>query len=355
MERPLRVHVISETAFAIQGQGVHSAFVECVELLRAKGDVEVVVNGEGWGEVLHAHSYGPYYFWKGRRYKGRRVFTAHVVPESVIESLPLWRLWMPVARWYFRKVYNYADVCIAVSPEVEEAIRALGVRSRIVQIPNPIDLDRFAQSPELRAQFRKRFLLPEDAFVVLGVGQLEGRKGVDDFLDVAAACPDLTFVWVGGRPFGVMTEGLVRINRRIAQAGPNVRCVGMVPYEDMPGVYNAADMLLFPSKQETFGLVPLEAAAVGLPVVLRDLPVFRGIYRQPYLAASTTSEFVTLTQRLASDSAFYAQAREMSRALVAPFDRWVVRDRLLSLYREVIATAEERALKGGRRRLLRAA
>lgn len=78
----LRVHVISETVYVAKGQGVHTAFVDCVNLLKRSGKFEVVVNQEGWGDVLHAHTYGPYFFWKGRRYKGRRAFTVHVIPDS---------------------------------------------------------------------------------------------------------------------------------------------------------------------------------------------------------------------------------------------------------------------------------
>ena len=64
MKIKMKVHVVSETVFHMQGQGVHTAFVESVDLLKEKNDVQVVVNGEGKGDVFHSHTYGPYYFWK---------------------------------------------------------------------------------------------------------------------------------------------------------------------------------------------------------------------------------------------------------------------------------------------------
>ncbi|MGH2644710.1 MAG: hypothetical protein ACRDE2_12225, partial [Chitinophagaceae bacterium] len=79
----MTIHIISETQYTSKGQGVHTAFVEHVRLMKEKNDIQVVVNEEGSGDVLHSHTYGPYYFWKGRKYKGRRIFTAHVIPESV--------------------------------------------------------------------------------------------------------------------------------------------------------------------------------------------------------------------------------------------------------------------------------
>jgi 1,2-diacylglycerol-3-alpha-glucose alpha-1,2-galactosyltransferase len=64
-----------------------------------------------------------------------------------------------------------------------------------------------------------------------------------------------------------MTEGIRRLNPRIAAAGTNVRFPGLFPLDQMPLVCNAADLPLFPSYQENCPLVPLEAAAAGLPVV----------------------------------------------------------------------------------------
>jgi 1,2-diacylglycerol-3-alpha-glucose alpha-1,2-galactosyltransferase len=331
----LRIHIVSETEFHLKGQGIHTAFVDCVDLLRSRPDVGVVVNGEGWGDVMHAQTYGPYYFWKGRRYKGRRILTAHVIPDSARGSLPMWRLFMPLVRWYLRCVYSYATVCIAISPMVEDAIRGLGAKTRIVRVFNPITREKFAPTAERRAAGRKLLHLADDAFVVLGVGQLQGRKGVDDFLDIALACPDLTFVWVGGRPFGVVTEGVVRLNRHMANAGKNVLFPGMFELDQMPLVYNAADAFLFPSHQENSPMAPIEAAAAGLPVIFRDIKEYAALYECNYLRARNTAEFIALTRRLASDAAFREEAGDITRRLVLQFDQKKICAQLLALYNEV--------------------
>jgi len=330
------IHVISETAFAIQGQGVHTAFVDCVNLLKRHSDIEVVVNGEGWGDLMHAHSYGPYYFWKGRRYRGRRVFTAHVIPDSIRGSLPMGPFLMPFARWYLGHVYSYADVCVAISPTVEKTIRDLGAKTRIVQIQNPIDVKRFSQSSERRAASRKALRLPKDAFVVLGVGQLERRKGIEDFLDIAKACSDLVFVWAGGRPFGIATQRIATVNKRIKAAGENVRFLGLLRLEDMPAIHNAADLFLLPSYQENCPLAPLEAAASGLPVIYRDIPEYLELYEHPYLKARNTDEFIAVTKRMATDPTFVDQGQSISRNLLTQFNNERIRRQLLALYEEII-------------------
>jgi 1,2-diacylglycerol-3-alpha-glucose alpha-1,2-galactosyltransferase len=332
----LRIHVISENELPMKGQGVYTAFVDCADMLKSGNDLDCVVNQEGWGDVLHSHTYGPYYLWKGLRYRGRRILTVHVIPDSIKGSLPAWRLLMPFVRWYLRRVYSFTDVCIAISPMVEEAIRSLKVKTRIVRINNPIHTEKFRPTTEKRAEGRRLLNVPPDAFVVLGVGQLEHRKGVEDFLDIAGHFPDLAFVWVGGRPFGPLTEGIARLNHRIAEAAhPRIKFIHLLPLDQMPLIYSAADLLLFPSFQENSPLVPVEAAAAGLPVIYRDLPEYERLYRHPYLKAKTTDAFVALIKRIRDDPEFRRKAREISRVLISQFDKKEIRRQLVSLYREV--------------------
>jgi len=334
--KKLRVHVCSETEWVMKGQGVHTAFVDCVDLLRSQDDIEVVVNNHGWGDVMHSHTYGPYYFRKGLRYKGRRIYTVHVIPDSIKGSLPAWKFFMPFVRWYCKMVFEYATVCIAISPMVEDAIRALKAKTRIVRIFNPVHLEKWAPSPERRAEGRKLLGLSDKEFVVLGVGQLEARKGVEDFLDVAEACPDLTFVWVGGRPFGVMTEGIAKLNRRIAAAGPHVKFPGLFDLAQMPSIYNAADLLLFPSYQENCPLVPVEGGAAGLPVIYRDIKEYTVLYENPYLKAKHTPEFIALTKLMAADPKFREEGKAVMRKLLTQFNKVEIRKRLIALYQEVL-------------------
>ncbi|MVN21413.1 glycosyltransferase family 4 protein [Mucilaginibacter arboris] len=332
----LKIHVVSETPFVMKGQGVHTAFVEQVALLKEKNDVQVVVNEEGWGDVMHCHTYGPYYFWKGRKYKGRRIHTAHVIPDSIKGSLPMWKYLFPFVNWFFKKVFSYADVVIALSPMVEEAILALGVKSRIVKIYNPVLISKWKRTNENRQKGRELLKLSGDKKVILGVGQLQSRKGLEDFLDIAEAIPEATFVWVGGRPFGKLTEGIERINNRIKKASQHIYFAGMFDLAAMPAIYAAADVLLFPSYQENCPLAPLEAAACGMPVVYRDIREYSLLYKFPYLKAATTEAYIALTKKLLHEPEFYRQGLQISEQLIKQFDQEKIRQELIDLYREVV-------------------
>jgi len=332
----MKIHVISETSFIMKATGVHTAFMNHIALLKEKDDIEVVVNNEGTGDIFHGHTYGLYYIWKGRKYKGRRVFTAHVIPDSIKGSLPVWWLFMPFIRLGLKIVYSYADVCIAISPMVEKAIINTGAKTRIVNIYNPVNIDTWKRTVENRKRGRQMLGLTENEFVVLGVGQLVRRKGVDDFLDIAGSIPEVKFVWAGGRPFGGLTEGIKRIDERFTNAGNNVINAGQINLEEMPLIYAAADLLLFPSYQENCPLAPIEAAACGMPVIFRDIEEYRLLYKNPYLKAGSTEEFVTLTKRMIEDRQFYNEGLKISEQLLIQFDKEIIREKLISVYKSLL-------------------
>ena len=332
----MKIHVISETSFIMKATGVHTAFMNHIALLKEKDDIEVVVNNEGTGDIFHGHTYGLYYIWKGRKYKGRRVFTAHVIPDSIKGSLPVWWLFMPFIRLGLKIVYSYADVCIAISPMVEKAIINTGAKTRIVNIYNPVNIDTWKRTVENRKRGRQMLGLTENEFVVLGVGQLVRRKGVDDFLDIAGSIPEVKFVWTGGRPFGGLTEGIKRIDERFTNAGNNVINAGQINLEEMPLIYAAADLLLFPSYQENCPLAPIEAAACGMPVIFRDIEEYRLLYKNPYLKAGSTEEFVTLTKRMIEDRQFYNEGLKISEQLLIQFDKEIIREKLISVYKSLL-------------------
>ena len=332
----MKVHIISETKFLVKGTGVHTAFINHIELLKGKGDIEVVINEEGTGDVFHSHTYFLYYFWKGRKYKGRRVFTAHVIPDSIKGSFPVWPLFMPIVRWGLKKVYSYADICIAVSPRVENAIIRSGAKTKIVSLNNPINIDAWKRTEEKRRKGRQMLGLSNGDFVVLGVGQLMGCKGVEDFIEIAEKINEAKFVWAGGRPFGMLTEGIIRINKRFKKSGGRIISTGQIALGQMPFIYAAADLMLFPSYQESFGLAPLEAAASGMPVIYRDLELYKLLYENPYLKAVDTNEFIAQTRRMIHDKAFYNEGVNISRNLLRQFDKNKIREEHLNLYKDLI-------------------
>jgi len=349
----MKVHIISETEKVMKATGVHTAYLDHVELMRQDKILDVVVNNEGTGDIFHSHTYGPYYFIKGIGYKGRRVFTSHVIPDSIKGSLPLWPLLMPFVKIWLKMVYSYADVCIAISPEVEKAIREMGARTRIVRINNPVHLDIWRRTDEMRRKGREMLGVDKNDFVVLGVGQIIGRKGVDDFIEISDSIPEAKFVWAGGRPFGKLTEGIKRLDDKFARAGKNLIKAGPYDISDMPYIYAAGDLLLFPSFQENCPLTPVEAAASGMPVIFRDIPEYRLLYENPYLMAAGKEEFTELTRRMMQDNEFYNEGLQISDRLLRQFDKNIIKEKLVRLYWELIVNSTLSEISGRKHKKIR--
>jgi 1,2-diacylglycerol-3-alpha-glucose alpha-1,2-galactosyltransferase len=335
---PIRINIVSESD-GFEAQGVHTAFLDMVEALSKRPEVELLVNVPDKGDILHAHTFGPHYWTRRSQYPGRRIMTAHVIPDSFKGSLIGWQLWMPMAERYLRFAYNSAAVVLAVAPHVKDDLKRIGVTTRIEVLTNPVNEARFYVDPAFRIEGRKRLGLDAGAKVALSVGQIQPRKGVAEFIETARLCPDVTFVWLGGRPFKGLTADVKGLDAKIAAATPNVRFPGTVKLEEMPFYYSAADLFFFPSWQENCALAINEAMACGVPMLLKDNPEYGPLYGPDhYLKALDPQGYAWQIQAFFEDAALQEKLREASLAVAKGFSVTSYADFLVKLYQELMET-----------------
>jgi 1,2-diacylglycerol-3-alpha-glucose alpha-1,2-galactosyltransferase len=171
------------------------------------------------------------------------------------------------------------DYLVTVNPSFIGKMRGYGLtRPRLACIPNFVSERPFADvDPAAVAAARRRLGLADDDFVVLGVGQLQTRKGVLDFIETARRLPEVHFVWAGGFSFGRISGGYGAIHEAMADPPPNVRFLGLVERDEMPVLYHVADVMFLPSHDELFPMAILEAQCCRKPILLRDIPVYESI------------------------------------------------------------------------------
>jgi 1,2-diacylglycerol-3-alpha-glucose alpha-1,2-galactosyltransferase len=333
--KKLVVNVVSESAYMFKAQGVHSVFRTTVEMLRASGLVDVRVNSLRACDILHAHIAGPFWYVLRPFYRGRAILSAHVVPESFKQGIIGYSRLEPLWIRYVVSSFNSADHVIPVSPAVKKNLESRGVKAPQTYIPNPIDRALFRKDPELRARGRALLGVSPTVKVVLGVGLTVLRKGIDEFVEVARRNPAVTFVWVGGNSFSVFTDGYFHIHDLMASAPPNMKFAGIFPIEKLPELYNAADAFFLPTRQDNFPMVIVEAAACGLPIVLRDIPDFREIFSPGYMPADGVDGFSHALNRILAEPDHAHTLSERALALAARYDTCAVAARLVECYQRL--------------------
>ncbi|MEU8616439.1 D-inositol-3-phosphate glycosyltransferase [Streptomyces sp. NPDC048623] len=173
------------------------------------------------------------------------------------------------------QVVGDADRLIANTADEAEALRTLyGAESARTEVVRPgVALRTFAPAHG-RAAARARLGLPADAFIPLYAGRIQPLKGPDVLVRALAELlgmdPELRsrlLVPVVGGHSGATEQGTVwRLAAELGVADVLKACPP-VPQERLADYYRAADVLVVPSRSESFGLVALEAQACGTPVL----------------------------------------------------------------------------------------
>lgn len=201
--------------------------------------------------------------------RGKRVLTIHDLSFlRYPEGAP------PGLRWYLTQAVprsiSQADLVLAVSRSTKrDLIELLEVEADRVEVLYEGVEERFHPlDEEALVAVRGRYSL--DFPFILTVGTLEPRKNHVGLLQAYSLLKrrHLPQLVIAGDK-GWLYEGIFQEVERLGLE-ERVLFLGYVPEEDLPALYNLADLFVYPSLYEGFGLPPLEAMACGTPVVVSD-------------------------------------------------------------------------------------
>jgi glycosyltransferase involved in cell wall biosynthesis len=156
-------------------------------------------------------------------------------------------------------------------------------REKIIAIPYGIDPEEI-EVPYTKEECRGKLSLPIDDKIILFVGYLVQYKSPDLLIEslplVIERIPEAKLVFVGDGP---LRQDLEMLAKKL-NVGGKVEFTGMVPDDLKALYYNSADVFALPSTTsgESFGIVLLEAAAAGLPIVVSSLTSFRAFIEDGY-------------------------------------------------------------------------
>jgi len=304
------------SADKIKGQGVGSAYLEQVNLVQNGLDkkYKVVINKKTRTEIMHYHTIDLKHYLSVpfAKKKGVTVAYVHFLPETVEGSIKLPSIIRKIFYKYIISFYKSMDYLVTVNPSFIPKLEAYNIdRKKITYIPNFVSEEKFYKlSDDNKYIAKEKLKIAKDSFVVLGVGQIQTRKGVIDFIDIAKKLPEIQFIWAGGFSFGNITDGYKELKKQMDNAPKNILFTGIVERDLMNDIYNVSDVLFMPSYNELFPMSILEAMNTYTPILLRDIEIYEDILFDYYLKEKDNEGFIKAILKLKNDVAYYEDAKE---------------------------------------------
>ncbi|NOX60893.1 MAG: glycosyltransferase family 4 protein [Chloroflexi bacterium] len=256
-----------------------------------------------------------------------------------------------LAEWHLAR---RADLIIACSQYMrDQIIQHLDAPAeKIVVIPNGVEVEQYVGLREQReslAEFRRQWVAA-DAPLIFFVGRLVWEKGpdllVNAMADVAAEFPDARLIIAGTGPLQDELRGMVQY----LGLQKHVHLAGFISDEARNKLYAVADVAVFPSRYEPFGIVALEAMACGTPVVVTDVGGLSEVVEHEVTGLRVAPGRVDavaagILQTLRHPDAAAERARRAQRVVMRDY-RWDgVAEKTLQAYEHALRRAKSNAFE----------
>lgn len=281
------------------------------------------------------NSYGHLAFFLDPR---RAVVTSHGgTPKA-------WRRWNPEgpSMWLFDLAFRgalRAGHIIIVSEYARQELlsEACYPADHVHVVHHGVDERFLSHTANGRQQVRNQYMRPGDTALVLHVGHCVARKNVETALRAVSRLRQrgvaVRFVQVGG----VFTRDQQRLVEELEMSAC-VTQISYLPNAQLPAVYAAADVFIFPSLYEGFGIPLIEAMACGAPVVCSDSALFREVCGDAALFADPRNPdaFAENISNVISNPALARDLRQRGRERARSFNWERTVQQTVAVYQKVL-------------------
>lgn len=308
---------------AIKKSGIGRAFIHQKTAL-SLNHIEYVTEKESLDyDILHINTLTPDSLGQikqARTHNKKIIYHAHSTEEDFRNSFMFSNTVSGLYKKWIVYLYNTADMIITPTPYSKSLLESYNIDKPIYDISNGVNLADFNPTDEQIDKFCQQYHVTAQDKIVVSVGWLFERKGFDTFVEVACQMPDIKFFWFGDIKLSNSTS---KIKKLLKELPDNVILPGYVNGDIIKGAYGRAQVFFFPSREETEGIVVLEALACKTQLLLRDIPVF-----DPWLKdqvncykGSTNADFIDLIRKIINkeipltieEGYKVAQERELSK------------------------------------------
>ena len=278
-------------------------------------------------DIFHAHTIGPktLFYIKKFKDKGKKVIiTSHTTDGDFKNSYIFSNTLSPFLKKYLAWYYNLADLIICPSNYTKKVLLDYGIKKPIQVLNNGIDINKFKIKKKPSSQKN---------FIALNVALVLERKGLDTFINVSKKLKDIKFFWVGKRYKQIET---LKVKKIIKSGDENVSFLGFVP--DILDAYYDSSIFFFPSYCENQGIVLMEAACCNLPIICRDLEVYKDWLCSGHncLMAKNDNEFIKILKTLKKDKNLRKKIANNASKDVKEYSLEKTGEKLKSIYEKLL-------------------
>ncbi|MFA6106324.1 MAG: glycosyltransferase [Patescibacteria group bacterium] len=313
------------------GTGLLSSYKNQKLILKYAG-IEYEENGSKDFDILQINT--PWlrslYLMKKAKKAGKKVIVwSHVSPEDMKKVFRFMAFIHPLAKKYLIYAYSQADLIFCPTEYTKGLMIGHGLpEKKLMAMSNGVDLERYFRDEEKRKKGREAF---GTGCVTVGtVALIIPRKGIDTFLKMAENFPENKFVWIGKKYSSLLVKPLPK------NLPANCEFTGYV--DDILAAFNALDIFIFPSYEENEGMAILEAAALGLPILVRDIPVYEGwlTHGVDCLKAKNDEEFKKYLGELIVSAELREKLGQAALEVARKKSKAVLAERVVKVYEEIL-------------------
>ena len=334
-----RILLYSGEQWIVNKSGVGEALRHQRRILELAG-VEVTEDVKDSYDVVQINTIFPgalFRSLRARRQKKKVIYYAHSTKEDFRNSFIGSNLFAGLFGRWLGICYNTADLVITPTPYSKELLKhpCYHLRKPVISMSNGIDTRFWCRDTEAGKAFRRRYGIKEGQKTVISVGHLIERKGILDFLAVAEELPEVEFFWFGKTSLKMIPK---TVREGIKNAPANVHFPGFADKKQLKEAYNGADAFLFLTKEETEGIVLLEALSCEQKVLIRDIPIYKSMVPEGELIrkGSSREEFIKELQYLLSKT---SQGNPQARALALMRDYQKIAEKMRKVYQRIFKNA----------------
>lgn len=272
----MKILIYNEDYQTVKESGVGKAIDHQKKALELAG-VSYTLNSKDDYDICHINTVFPksVSFAKKAKKAGKKVvYHGHSTEEDFKNSFVFSNQIAPFFKKWLIHCYKMGDLILTPTDYSKKILESYNMDREIEVVSNGIDLNFWKEDKKDRENFYQRYGLDKNKKSIISVGLFIERKGILDFVDLAKKLPQYEFVWFGELNLKLVPE---KIRKAVKTDLNNLHFPGYVDQNLLREAYSGSDLYIFPTFEETEGIVLLEALSTKADIIIRDIEIYKNL------------------------------------------------------------------------------